>query len=301
MKKRLFHFFFNKILVLIKLLKNYRIELVFVDDGSSDNTLNILKKYKKSIKIQNTKIRIIKLSRNFGHQKAVLAGIHSSSDPDALVIIDADLQDPPILIKEFIAKWEKGFDVVYGIRKRRKGESLFKIITARFFYRTLNYLMDYKFPLDTGDFRLIDKKIVKNFKFFDEDGIYIRGLISWMGFKQIGIEYNRDIRYAGVTKYPLKKMFTFALDAITSFSSYPLKIIKNIGFLVMLISLMISIYAILMRVFTDSWVSGWTFIIVLISLFGGLNFVFLGIIAEYILRLNNQTKKRPRYIIECEF
>ena len=210
--------FYNRLKNVVQKI-DFNYEIIFINDGSKDNTLMIL----KSISNEDSNVRIIDFSRNFGHQVAVTAGI-LNCEGDLAVVIDADLQDPPELIVDMIEKWEKGFDVVYAKRKTRKGESKFKLVTAKYFYKILSNLADIEIPRDTGDFRLIDKKVIESFKKMPEKNRFIRGMISWVGFKQTFVEYNRDERFAGETKYPLKKMIKFATDGIISFSSKPLKV-----------------------------------------------------------------------------
>jgi dolichol-phosphate mannosyltransferase len=209
---------------------NYKKEVIFINDGSCDKTINELIKYKNSIPVTNCEIIIIDLSRNFGHQLAITAGLDYATG-DAIVFIDGDLQDPPEFITEFLYKWEDGYDVVYGIREKRKGETFFKLITAKLFYRTLSLLTETKIPNDVGDFRLIDKKVGLALKEIKENNRFIRGLVSWVGFKSIGLKYIRDKRYAGSTKFSLLKMLRFSMDGIISFSTRPLYLATIIGVL----------------------------------------------------------------------
>ena len=204
---------------------NEEYELIFINDGSSDNTSNLI----KEICIKDKRIKLLDFSRNFGHQIAISAGIDFANGK-AVVIIDADLQDPPEVIPEMIKKWKEGFEVIYGKRTKRKGETIFKRFTAYIFYRLLKYLSNYDIPLDTGDFRLIDRKVCDAMKKLNEKNRFMRGLISWVGFKQTYVEYVREERVGGQTNYPLRKMITFALDGITSFSYRPLKLAAYLGF-----------------------------------------------------------------------
>jgi dolichol-phosphate mannosyltransferase len=270
-----------------------RVEYIFIDDGSTDNTRNILKK----LSLINNEIKIICFSRNFGHQIAVSAGIEKSKG-NALVLIDADLQDPPELIQSMIFEWKAGYDVVYGIRTARKSESYFKKTSSKLFYRVLNYLSDISIPNDSGDFRLIDLKVINAIKNMPEHDRFIRGMISWVGFKQKGIYFERDARFAGETKYPLVKMISFALTGIISFSTKPLKLATLIGFILSILAILGIIYVIFLRFFTDSWVNGWSAIMVSILLIGGIQLICLGLLGEYISRIFNEVKKRPLYVID---
>lgn len=273
---------------------NYKYEFIFINDGSSDNTLKILKKFADADK--NTKV--LSFSRNFGHQCAVTAGLNQCLG-DIAIIIDADLQDPPELFPEMIKLYNQGFDVVYGVRKERKGENIFKKITAKVFYRLLNKLSDVKLPLDTGDFRLISSKVIKEYKNLPEKNKYIRGLISWLGFKQIPIYYDRDARFAGVTKYPLKKMIKFASTGLLYFSKKPLKLALNLGFFSIMISFILIFYAFFSKFFlSNETVPGWSSTLIIILFLGGIQLFTIGIMGEYIGNIFDELKGRPEYIIE---
>lgn len=273
--------------------KNFDYELIFVNDGSKDKTEDIL----LSLSKQDKKVKIINFSRNFGHQTAVTAGIFNSTG-DAVVIIDADLQDPPALILDMIKLWEKGYDVVYGKRKKRKGETFFKLITAKYFYKFLNYMSDIDIPKDTGDFRLIDKKVVQAFRSMPERNRFVRGMMSWIGFNQTFIEYERDERFAGETKYPLKKMLKFATDGIVAFSTKPLKIVSFLGVMSIILSILIFIYTVISKLFIHETIHGWASIMDIVSFFGGLQLISLGIVGEYVARIYEESKNRPLYIIK---
>ena len=278
----------------LKQIKNYEYEIIFVNDGSKDRTLEIL----EEIANKDEKIKIISFSRNFGHQAAVTAGLQFVSG-DAIVIIDADLQDPPELIPEMIALWEQGNEVIYGKRKSRKGESKFKLLSAKMFYKTLNALSDVEIPKDTGDFRLVDRKIVDVINSLPEHNKFLRGLFSWIGYKQIPYEYERKERFAGKTKYPLKKMVKLAADGIIGFSSKPLKLVGTLGFIAIIISILILIYALISYILKlNNLSAGWTSIMVAITFFAGVQLLSLWIIAEYIGRIYDETKQRPQYIID---
>lgn len=284
---------YNRLVQVLNELKKYEYEIIFVNDGSTDNTLNILEEIAKVDK----NIKVISFSRNFGHQNAVTAGLKYVSG-DLAIIIDADLQDPPEIIPKMVELWEQGNEVVYGKRKRREGESVFKLVTAKMFYKTLNKLSDVEIPKDTGDFRLIDKKVVDVINSMPEHNKFLRGLFSWVGFKQIPYEYERKKRVAGRTKYPLKKMMKLALDGIISFSSKPLKIVGGLGIASIVLSFIILIYSILSFIFKwNNLTPGWTSIMVTITLFSGVQLLSLWVISEYISRIYDEEKNRPSYII----
>jgi dolichol-phosphate mannosyltransferase len=281
---------FNKIVNDLYIIKD--IELVLVDDGSDDSTWEII----LDIKSKDKRVKGIKLSRNFGHQYAVTAGL-SACNGDCIAIIDADLQDPPGLILKMISLWKKGHYVIFGKRKKRDGESLFKIITANIFYKFLNFLSGDFIPRDTGDFRLIDKKINNTLKEMPEYDRFLRGMIAWVGFSQVGIEYNRDKREYGETKYTFKKMVSLAASAIFSFSLKPLRVAIVLGALSAGIAISIVFYSIVMKIF-GSPVPGWTTLTVLISFFSGVQLISIGLLGEYVGRAFIQAKHRPQYIIE---
>lgn len=268
-------------------------ELIFVNDGSKDNTRAIL----NNICEGDKNVRVIHFSRNFGHQAAITAGMEFSRG-DAVVVIDADLQDPPELIEQFVQKWEEGYDVVYGKRMERKGETFFKKFTAKIFYRFLDRMTNVEIPVDTGDFRLIDRKVCDAMSSIKEKNRYIRGLISWVGFNQCGVEYVREERYAGVTKYPLKKMIKFASDAITSFSYKPLKLATFSGFFISAISFLYLLWVIIEKVFLETAIlPGWASILAVSLFFNGFILIILGVMGEYIGRIYDEIKDRPLYIV----
>ena len=271
--------------------KEYEYEIIFVNDGSKDKTLEILEKIANTDK----KIKILSFSRNFGHQAAVTAGIKYVTG-DAVVIIDADLQDPPELIPEMLKLWEQGNDVIY---ETRKGESAFKLFSAKMFYKTLNALSDVEIPKDTGDFRLVDRKVIDVINELPEHNKFLRGLFSWVGFKQYAYEYERQERVAGKTKYPLKKMMKLASDGIISFSTKPLKLVGGIGILAIAISMVILIYSLISFACSlNNLTAGWTSIMVTVTLFSGVQLLSIWIMSEYIARIYDETKHRPEYIIE---
>jgi len=272
----------------------YDYEIIFVNDGSKDKTLEILEEISK----KDEKAKIISFSRNFGHQAAVTAGLREVTG-DAIVIIDADLQDPPELIPQMLELWEQGNEVIYGKRKTRKGESAFKLLTAKMFYKTLNALSDVEIPKDTGDFRLVDRKVVDVINSLPEHNKFLRGLFSWVGFKQKAYEYERQERFAGKTKYPLKKMLKLASDGIISFSSKPIKLVGALGIISIIISIIILIYALISYIFQlNNLSAGWTSIMVAITFFAGVQLLSLWIISEYIGRIYDEAKGRPQYIID---
>lgn len=267
-------------------------EIIFVNDGSMDKTLGIAKEICK----RDKNIKLLSFSRNFGHQAAITAGMDYSGGK-AVIVIDADLQDPPEVMLRMIEKWKQGYDVVYGKRLKRIGETFFKKITAKAFYRTLKGMTDVNIPVDTGDFRLIDRKVCDALKLIPERNRYVRGLVSWLGFRQTGVEFVREERFAGETKYPFKKMVRFASDAITSFSYKPLKIATYTGSAVSVFSLIYLIVILFENLFSSDAVPGWSAIVVLSFLLNGLMFVMLGIIGEYVGRIYDEAKGRPLYII----
>ncbi|MEV5030144.1 glycosyltransferase family 2 protein [Paenibacillus sp. LPE1-1-1.1] len=267
-------------------------ELIFVNDGSKDRTVELV----SMICDFDPNVRLINFSRNFGHQIAISAGMDYAQG-DAIVVIDADLQDPPEVILDMIAKWKEGYEVVYGKRLKRKGETVFKKLTAKMFYRTLRSLTNVEIPVDTGDFRLIDRKVCDVLRGLKEKNRFVRGLVSWIGFRQTMVEYEREERFAGETKYPLKKMIAFAIDGITSFSYKPLKIASYIGFALSFTSFLYLLVVIFQKLFTGSTIAGWASIVAVNLLFNGIILMLLGIIGEYIGRIYEESKNRPLYII----
>lgn len=284
---------YNRLSQILNNLTNYEYEIIFVNDGSKDKTLQILEK----IALEDKNVKIISFSRNFGHQCAVTAGLQYVTG-DAIVIIDADLQDPPELIPEMLKLWENGNEVIYGKRKSRKGESKFKLLTAKMFYNTLNALSDVEIPKDTGDFRLVDRKVVDVINALPEHNKFLRGLFSWVGFEQKAFEYERQERYAGKTKYPLRKMLKLASDGIISFSTKPLKLVGGLGIFAMVLSFIILTYAILSYIFKwNNLTAGWTSLMVTITFFSGTILVSLWMLGEYIARIYDESKSRPQFII----
>lgn len=268
-------------------------EFLFVNDGSTDNTLETLKKQARKDK----RVKILSFSRNFGHQIAITAGIENAAG-DYVAVIDADLQDPPELIsKMYLMAISDSLDVVYGKRRNRAGETVFKKITASFFYRLLNYMCDINIPRDTGDFRIMSRIVVDDFKRLPERHRFVRGMIPWLGYKSAPLEYDRDSRSFGETKYPLRKMMGFAANAIFSFSKKPLTLATRVGILFMILGGAFSAYMLYLKLFTDVPVAGITSIILLIIIFSGVQIFLIGILGEYIARIFEEVKGRPLYII----
>jgi len=270
-------------------------DIIFINDGSTDSTERLLSELSKT----DTQIKVISFSRNFGHQKAVTAGLNHCKS-DLAVIIDADLQDPPELIPDMIKTLDNSkAQVVYCVRKSRKGEGLFKKLSAKAFYRLLNFLSEVKLPVDTGDFRLIDKSIIREFNQMHEKGKYIRGLVSWIGFKQVPFYYEREARFAGETKYPFSKMIKLATTSLLYFSTKPLKLATAFGFASVAISLILAVWSVLGKIMGYTHAnSGWTSLFVLIIFFGGVQLLTIGIVGSYIGNLFDEIKNRPEYIID---
>jgi glycosyltransferase involved in cell wall biosynthesis len=285
----------HQILAFADDVQGMAVEIIFVDDGSKDRTLEIL----EDASDLDSRIKVIGFARNFGHQLAVTAGIDFSHG-NAVVLIDADLQDPPYVIHQMISKWKEGFDVVYGVRTDRPGESVFKLASARAFYRILNRLSSTPIPLDTGDFRLMDRAVVDVLSAMPEKDRFIRGMVAWVGFKQYALPYKRAERFAGTSKYPLRKMLRFALDGIFSFSTKPLQMAVGFGFLSAGLSLIGIFYALFLRLFTSIWVEGWTAIMIAVLFIGGVQLICLGILGEYVGRIYNESKNRPLYIVKTK-
>ena len=267
-------------------------EMVCVNDGSRDASLSML----LALREQDARIKIVDFSRNFGQQLALTAGMDYAQG-DAVVIIDADLQDPPELIEDMIAKWREGYEVVYAVRADRRGESRFKLWTASAFYRLLHRITDVEIPVNTGEFRLMDRQVVLAMRRLREQHRFMRGLSSWVGFRQIGIEYQRAERFAGDTKYPLSKMLRLTLDAITSFSYIPLRLSTYFGFFLALLSLLGIIVTMVLRLSGNNAFIGQASTLVAVLFLGGIQLIFLGIIGEYLARIYDDVKARPLYIV----
>lgn len=268
-------------------------EIIYVNDGSRDNSFLELVKLSQ----EDERVFYIHFSRNFGHQIAVTAGLDKSRGK-AVVIIDGDLQDPPEVIPEMYAKHKEGFEVVYGQRAKRKGESWFKKITAKYFYRILKSITNVNIPVDTGDFRLIDRKIVECLKLMPEQNKFLRGQIAWLGFRQTSVTFERDERLYGETGYPFSKMLKFALDGITGFSDVPLQFVTKTGIFISFVSFLVILYAIFSHFILKQTITGWTSLIISSMFIGGVQLISVGIIGEYISRINKNVQNRPLYIID---
>lgn len=267
-------------------------ELVFINDGSQDKSLVLL----RALGQKDAHVRFLDLSRNFGHQIAVTAGLEACTG-NAVVIIDADLQDPPELIADLYQRHKEGFEVVYARRRSRKGESWLKRVTARGFYRIMARLTQIDIPLDTGDYRIIDRKVVEVLKQMPEQNKFLRGQISWAGFRQTAVEYDRDERNAGKTSYTYKKMIRFAVDGITSFSEAPLRMVFFMGFIVSAIAFLIILYSLISYLFLEDYVRGWASTIISILFIGGIQLIGIGIIGEYLARIGANVRQRPLYVV----
>ncbi len=272
---------------------NEKYEIIFVNDGSKDNTRQML----KEICRVDGNVKLIDFSRNFGHQSAITAGMNYSIG-QAVVVIDADLQDPPEVILRMLEKWREGYQVVYGKRLKREGESIFKKATAKVFYRILARLTEFDIPVDAGDFRLIDRKVCDALNKMDEKNRYVRGIISWLGFNTTYVEFVREKRYAGKTKYPLRKMLKFATDAVVSFSYKPLRITSYLGMALSGVSFIYLIIALFLKLFNViDTVQGWMSIVAISLFFNGIVLLVLGIMGEYIGRIYDEVKARPLYVV----
>jgi dolichol-phosphate mannosyltransferase len=267
-------------------------ELVLINDGSADRTAELM----RQLHAQDSRVHYIDFARNFGHQIAVTAGMDYAQG-DAVVLIDADLQDPPELILEMIKKWQEGYQVIYAVRSERKGESWFKLATAKAFYRLIFRITDVDIPLDTGDFRLMDRKVVEAMKLMKEKHRFIRGMTSWVGFKQTGVTYVRQERFAGETKYPFRKMFKFAMNAITGFSFLPLQLATYLGFVIAGLSAVGVIAVAIARLSGNQAFFGQATTLVMVLFLGGVQLISLGIIGEYLGRIYDEVKDRPMYVV----
>jgi glycosyltransferase involved in cell wall biosynthesis len=273
--------------------KEYNYEFIFINDGSQDDSYNKLKR----IQVSDPRVTVVNLSRNFGHQLAVTAGLDIAMG-DAVIIMDSDLQDPPKVSLELLQKWSEGYDVVYAQRKTRQ-DSWFKKLTANWYYIVLEKLADIKIPRDTGDFKLLDRKVVNSLNLFQEHNRFLRGLVSYAGFKQTGILFDRDARHSGETNYPLREMLNLAGNGILGFSTFPLKIISRLGYFVSGISFLGILYALIVKLFdSHAAVPGWAFIVIAILFVGGIQLIILGVLGSYIGRIYTEAQGRPLYLIE---
>ena len=280
----------------VSAIDGFDYELIYVDDGSRDRTFEI----STELQAHDTHVRVLKLSRNFGHQIAVTAGLEAATG-DVVVVIDADLQDPPEVISEMVALWRQGNHVVYGSRTTRTGESRFKLITAKAFYRIINRFSDTTIPVDTGDFRLMDRSVVDVLLAMPERGRFLRGMVSWVGFRQVALPYEREARHAGRTKYPLMKMIQFAMDGIVSFSVLPLRFASLTGMVAICMALGGIILAIVVRVlrlYDLALGRGWASLFVAVLFMGGVQLLTLGVMGEYLGRIYTEVKRRPLYAVE---
>jgi polyisoprenyl-phosphate glycosyltransferase len=267
-------------------------EAILVDDGSRDRTYELM----LGVARTDPRFRVIRLSRNFGHQTALTAGVDFSSG-DAVIVLDADLQDPPEVILELVARWREGYDVVYAVRDIREGEMRFKRATAAAFYRAFNRISEVKVPVDVGDFRLVDRRVLDVFARMRESNRFVRGMFSWIGLRQTGVLYRRHERFAGETKYPLRKMLRFAATGVISFSSAPLRAALSLGFFVSFVSFALGIWSLIVKVTGFYNVPGWTSIVVVTTFIGGIQLIVLGVIGEYIGDIHAEVKRRPLYVI----
>jgi len=281
----------SRVVMVIEKYSDY--EILFIDDGSRDNTLTVLRK----LHAGNKKINFLSFSRNFGHQNALRAGTLYASG-DCIVSLDGDLQHPPELIPDLITKWKEGFDIVYTIRKDEKKIPVPKRVMSVLFYKLMNAISDMNFEHGEADFRLLDKNAAAELNNLNENAIFFRGMVKWLGFEQIGIEYTPDDRTWGKTKYSRKKMFALAISGITSFSIKPLRISTIIGISIAFLSILYGIYALYIKFFTDNSIEGWTSVFFMVTFIGGIQLIILGIIGEYIGNIFLESKKRPHYIIE---
>jgi len=267
-------------------------EVVFVDDGSKDKSLAMLKEMSAS----ESRFKVLAFSRNFGHQLAITAGL-DRAEGDAVVIIDADLQDPPEVIEEMIAKWREGFDVVYGVRRSRAGETIFKKLTAAAFYRILRIMLGgMAIPVDAGDFRLVGRSVVLTMRSLKEKHRFVRGMVTWVGFKQHALRYDREARFAGETKYPFTKMLRFAMDAITSFSIVPLRFATWLGVFAGVVAGVAALWVTYAKLFRNDTVQGWTTIMIAVALGSSAQLIMIGVLGEYIGRIYEEIKRRPLYV-----
>jgi dolichol-phosphate mannosyltransferase len=270
-------------------------EIVLVNDGSTDGTLEAI----RAEMARRAHIVLVNLSRNFGHQLAATAGIELAAG-DAVVLMDGDLQDPPELIETFLAKWREGYDVVYAVRRTRKGESAFKLVTASAFYRIIKRLTKVSIPVDSGDFRLMSRRVVEALRRSPERHRFLRGMVSWVGFNQVAVAYDRDVRHSGTTKYPLPQMIRFAIDGITSFSDIPLRFASYFGFVVSAAAFIYALIVVGFKLFSlkpPGYTPGWASTIVAVLFLGGVQLMSLGILGEYLGRVYDEVKGRPLYLV----
>lgn len=268
-------------------------ELILVNDGSSDGSLEVM----RALTAEDIHVKYVNFARNFGHQTAVTAGIDYATG-QAVILIDSDLQDPPEVIPDMIAEWQAGYEVVYAVREERRGESWFKLATANLFYRVLYRITDVDIPLDTGDFRLMDEKVARVMRQMREHNRFIRGMTSWVGFKQTGVKYVRDPREYGETKYPLNKMISFALDAITGFSFFPMQIMAYASVILAMVAIVVAVIISALRIsFGDEFFGGQATTIVLVLMLSSFQLFFLFLMGQYVARIYDETRDRPLYVV----
>ncbi len=285
--------FFKEIRAIMKKIPQYSYEIVCINDGSKDNTLEILKKYAKKDK----RVKIISFSRNFHKEQALFAGLENCTG-NAAIPIDVDLQDPPEVILKFVKKWKEGYDIVYGVRSERNNDGMIKRFTALAFYKIYNFIADSPVPYNTGDFRLINRKVIDAIKNIKEKKLFMKGIFNWVGFKSIGVPYKRPERAAGKTKWNYWKLWNFALDGITASTTFPLRIWTYVGGTIAGISFLYALYIILRTIIKGVAVPGYASLLVCVLFFGGIQLLVLGIFGEYIGRIFTEVKNRPLYIID---
>ena len=267
-------------------------EVIFVNDGSKDESFELL----RGLAASESRYRVVSFARNFGHQTAITAGVDYASG-EAVVVMDADLQDPPEVVLAMIEKWRQGFDVVYARRGKREGETWFKLLTARLFYRVFAAMIPITVPLDTGDFRLMSRRVIVALRELKETHRFVRGMVAWVGFKSTDVVYDRPERFAGKTKYPLRKMIRFALDGITSFSVLPLRFSTYLGMVMIVVSFGVAIWALLAKLVFQRTVPGWTATVIIIVMFASVQLLMTGILGEYVGRIYEEVKRRPLYVV----
>ena len=271
-------------------------EVVFINDGSKDDSLNQL----RQMCAAEPRYKVLSFARNFGHQMAITAGI-DRADGQAVVVMDADLQDPPEVVREMITLWRQGFDVVYGVRRKRAGETVFKKLTAAAFYRLLRAMLGgISIPADAGDFRLMSRPVVLAMRALKERHRFVRGMVAWVGFRQTAAYYDREARFAGETKYPLRKMIRFAIDGITSFSTVPLRFATWLGVFAGLLAVATALWALYIKLFVSGAVQGWTTIIIVVALGASAQLLMIGVLGEYVGRIYEEVKRRPLYLVAEE-
>lgn len=273
-------------------IPGFDFELIYVDDGSRDSTLDLL----RELQAADSRVRVLALSRNFGHQIALTAGLAEAAG-DVAVAIDADLQDPPELVADMLERWRDGADSVYGVRIEREGETRFKRWTAGLFYRLLRRATEVPIPLDAGDFRLMDRKVLDAFLAMPERDRFVRGMVAWTGFRQEALPYRRAARAAGETKYPFARMVRFAADGILSFSLAPLRLAVWLGFFAAAAALAGIVYAFAVRLLTDDWIGGWAGLFIAVMFFGGVQLALVGVLGEYVGRIYGEVKRRPLWLV----